>query len=276
MRRGLACVTAALHVLLCVRVAGADEKHRRVAVLEYRAGANGASELGSRLALILRTKTSIDVVDPDDARRLLGNKVDDELAKCGGEPRCVAQIGARLDAREVILVGVSELGDLIVALQRIDVKSHAVAARIAESLAPDAEPDDAALEGYLRRLMPRADFLRFGTIRIATDLKGATVTVDKKSHGKTPLGPIQVEAPAKYEVRLSKHGYADFTVRVDVPPDGTIEVRPTIQRLRGASWYDHWYVWAIAGSVIIGGVIGGIALAQPSPTSVPITVTPMP
>ncbi len=244
---------------------------RSIAVLEFRAGAAGASSIGQRAAAILRKRTSSTIVDPDDARRAVP-KIDEMVARCSGQPTCVGELGRRLGVDEVVLVGVSELGDLILAFQRVDSKAGAVLGRVADSVPRDAEPDDAALEGYLRRLLPREDFLRWGTLRIASDVAGAEVTLGGKRQGATPVEPIPVLAPATVDLRVSKAGYTDFSARIDVLPDATVEVRPVLQRRTGTSWYERPWVWAIAGAVVAGGVATAIVLAQPDGDSVPVDV----
>jgi hypothetical protein len=259
-------------VLLMCALAGAAEA-RSIAVLEFRAGVSGARRVGQRAAQILRQRTSNAIMDADDARRAYGVKLDEALAGCGGQAACIAGIGKKLGVDEVIVFGVSELGDLILALQRVESRSGVVAARIADSLPREQEPDDAALEGYLRRLLPREDFLRWGTLRIDADVAGAEVRLGGAAHGKTPLAPIRVPAPQTVDLRVSKPGYTDFRARIDVTADATVEVRPVLTRRPGAAWYEKPWVWAIAGAVVAGGVATAVILSRPEDRAVPIDVS---
>ncbi|MCA9678000.1 MAG: PEGA domain-containing protein [Kofleriaceae bacterium] len=249
------------------------EARRKVAVLEYRAGSTALPGLDRRIAGLLKQQTSLTVIDADEARKDYGARLDAAVVDCGGEPACIAKIGAKVGAREVVLVGVSEFGDVILTLQRIDVRRGKVAVRIAEALAEDASPDDAALVGYLRRVMPENDFLRFGTIKVTANLAGAQVFLGKDPKGKTPIAPLRVHAPATYQIRLTKDGYVPFTARVQVPPDGDIEVDARLTREGGGAWYTRWWVAAIAGVVIAGGVGAGYLLTREPPTAVPGTGT---
>lgn len=72
-----------LAIVLVSSVAHADDR-RTVAVLEYRAGARGARDIGTRLARLLRDTAALNVVDLPEARRKLP-KVDAEVARCAGE-----------------------------------------------------------------------------------------------------------------------------------------------------------------------------------------------
>src|SRR5262249_4511344 len=128
----------------CAALAHADNR-RTVAVLEYRAGAKGAREIGMQLGRLLRDTAALNVIDLAEARRRIP-RVDGEVARCGGEAMCVGNIGEQLGANEVLLVGVSQLGDVIIAMQRIDAKRGEAGARLAESLAQDTNiSDDQAL-----------------------------------------------------------------------------------------------------------------------------------
>ena len=114
--------------VLSFGLAHADAR-RSVAVLEYRSGARGARDVGLKLAKLLRDTAALDVIDAQAARRKLGPKVDSEVARCAGEAMCIGAIGEQLGAEEVLLVGVSQFGDVIISLQRIDAQKGRAGAR---------------------------------------------------------------------------------------------------------------------------------------------------
>ncbi|HWE26870.1 MAG TPA: hypothetical protein VHB97_02660, partial [Polyangia bacterium] len=140
-------------------LAHADAR-KSVAVLEYRSGARGARDVGAKLAKLLRDTAALEVIDPQAARRRLGPRVDSEVARCGGEAMCIGAIGEQLGAQEVLLVGVSQFGDVIISLQRIDAKKGQAGARLAESLPPDSEVSDEQGLTWLRQLFPPEVFRR--------------------------------------------------------------------------------------------------------------------
>jgi hypothetical protein len=154
--------------------AGGPDPHRRVAVLEFRSGSAELTGIDERLSAQLGKATSLVIVDADAARRDYGANLDRDLAACAGAGSCVARIGARLKVAEVLLVGVSEFGDVILTLQRVDVARARVVNRIAEALEPGSAPDEAAVARYLKRLMPGSDYVRWGVIRIDANVDGAT------------------------------------------------------------------------------------------------------
>ena len=243
--------------LLCLaHVAHAEPNpKRKVSVLEYRAGSSALQGMAQRLVATLSKQTSLQVLGPDQTRVMYGGELDGNLVACAGEAECVAKIGQKIGAAEVILVGISELGDVILTMQRIDVGSKSVAARIADSLAENTTPTDAQVDAYLQKLLPPGDFKRFGVIEIVANLSGAAVSIGGESRGTTPIEKLTLPAPATYDIRIEKQGYVPYRTKVELPPDGQLRVEAELS-LRGATkWYQRWYVLAAAG-VLVAGAAG--------------------
>ena len=260
MRTALPCFFAALVALVAAapRAHGDPDPRRKVIVLEYRAGSSALPGIAGRVVATLSRQTSLGVLGQDQARALYGDRLDQVLVRCAGEAGCVAKIGERVGAAEVILVGISELGDVILTMQRIDVAGREVTGRIADSLAAGAAPSDSQIASYVNRLLPPSDFLRFGVIDIVANLAGAAVTVGGKPRGVTPIEALKLPAPASYDIRVEKPGYAPFTTRVALPPDGEVKVEAELAKRGATAWYQHWYVLAAAGLIVAGA--GGTAI----------------
>jgi len=253
--------TALVLVLALATAAVADpDPKRKVAIVEYRAGSSGLPGIAGRIATALGKQTSLGVIGPDQTRALYGDNIEQVLVKCGGEADCVAKIGQKVAATEVILVGVSELGDVILTMQRIDVASKAVSGRVADSIAINSQPTDSQLDAYLTRLLPPGDFLRYGVIDIVASETGAAVTVGGEHRGLTPIRPLRLRAPAAYEIKVEKQGFVPFTTSVQLPPDGELKVRAPLQRPGKDHWYTKWYVLASAAVVVAGAAGGAIYL----------------
>ena len=233
-------------------------------MLEYRSNSSGLPGIAGRVVATLGKRTSLAILGPDQTRAVYGDHLDQVIVKCAGDAVCVARIGQKVGAVEVILVGISELGDVILTMQRIDVASHSVSTRIAESLAAGAVPSDAQLDAYLGRLLPATDFLRFGVLDIVANLAGAAVTIDNKPQGVTPIQPLKLHAPQSYDIRIEKTGYVPYSTRVALPPDGTIKVEAELSRRGASAWYQHWYVLAAAGIVVVGAAGTSIYFATRS------------
>jgi len=247
-------------VLLALATAAHAEPNpkRKVVVLEYRSGSSALPGIASRVVGALTRQTSLDVLGPDQTRATYGEHLDQVIVKCAGEADCIARIGQKVGAAEVILVGVSELGDVILTMQRIAVADRSVQARVADSLASGAPPSDAQLGQYLSKILPSTDFLRFGVIAIDASEPGAGVTVNKEPRGVTPIQPLKLPAPARYDIHVEKRGFLPFDTSVALPADGEIKLPVRLQRPGGkGAWYTRWYVVA-AASIIVVGAAGGI------------------
>jgi hypothetical protein len=252
--------------------AGPDPK-RGVAVLEYRAGSPALAAVDRRVAAILRKKTSLGVIDAEDARRRYGRNLDRKVVQCSGDAGCIAKIGKKLGAAEVVLIGVSQFGDVILTLQRIDVAGGRVVMRVAEAMAQGAEPGDAELVRYLQRVLPKSDFLRFGVIRIDANIAGAAVVIGGKQRGTTPLAPVRVKAPASYDILLKKSGYLPFRATVAVPPDAEVKVEPVLAVKSRDAWYKRWWVLAIAGAAVAGAA-AAVVMTRDADNDLPVVIQP--
>ena len=232
-----------------------------IAVLEYRANAKGALALGQRFSQLLTRSIAADIIELEEARRRLGTKLDAEVARCGSHLHCLASIGNGLGASEVLLIGVSQLGDVVVSLQRIDTNRVEIVGRLAESVAADAEPSEAELLGWLKRLYPVEYFMRYGEITISANVEGAKVSLNGNDRGRTPLERgLRMRAPASYRLRVERGGYVPFEARVDLVPEAKMDVKATLVRAEGPTpWFKRWYVWAaVGGAAVI--VVGTVAV----------------
>ncbi len=267
IRAALALVAA----LTTAAVADPNPK-RKVVVLEYRSGSSALAGIAGRVVSAMSKETSLAVLGPDQTRAVYGDHLEQVIVKCAGEAECVARIGQKVGAAEVVLVGVSELGDVILTMQRIDVSAHTVSARVADSLPTSAQPSEDQLAQYLSRLLPPGDFVRFGVLDIIASEAGAAVTVNKEPRGMTPIPKLKLSAPATYQIHVEKSGFVPFTGQVSLPADGEITLRANLQRTGGhVAWYQHWYVIA-AAVVIAGGVAGGAIYYE---RAAPLTEVPV-
>jgi hypothetical protein len=262
----------ALACLVCMAASAHAEDFdakRKVAVLEYRSGSSALPGVASAMVTELTKQTSLKVLGPEQTKTVYGEGLEQAIVRCAGEADCVAKIGAKVGAAEVILVGVSELGDVILTMQRIDVGKRTVTARIAESLDASKAPTGKDIDGYLGRLLPPSDFLRFGVIAIVANEVGAAVTIGGEKRGVTPIDPLKLRAPATYSIRIDKEGFVPFTTKVQLPPDSELKVEAELShRGRGADhWYQKWYVLTGIGIVTAGVVGGGIYYATREPPS---------
>ena len=273
--KSLALAVALVVVVIGTSAHADPDPKRKVSVLEYRSGSSALPGVAKRILEEMGKQTSLQLLDQNQTRTIYGDQLDQALVKCSGDAACISQIGKKVGAAEVILVGVSELGDVILTMQRIDVPGRTVVTRVADSLAAKAVPSDDQINGYLARLLAPGDFLRYGMIDIVANIAGAAVTVGGESRGLTPIQPLKLHAPATYQIRVTKDGFVPFTTKVALPPDGEIKVEAELSRRgAGSAWYQHWYVLAGAGVLVAGAAGTAIYFGTRSSTSdrVPVTI----
>lgn len=263
-------IAGGLVLLLLAAPHTAVAESRTIAVLEFRAGARGMAGISSAMARRLEQLTAHRAVGPEDARKRLGPGLDAAVARCKGRTACVAALGRRLGCQEVILVGISQLGDLILAVQRIDVERGRVLTRLADSRAADTPLRDEDVDRYLRQLLPAEDFLRYGRLTVTSDRAGDEVWVDGELRGRTPLQPLTLAAPGRYAVQVRRPGHQEFRASLQVLPDANAELRATLTPSGGGKWYTQWWVWAlVGGAAVAGATVAGVLASQASPDQVP-------
>jgi hypothetical protein len=242
---------------------------RKVTVLEYRSGSSAMQGISARILDAMSKQTSLQLLGLDATRTQYGADLDAAIVKCAGEANCIAAIGKKVGAADVVLVAISELGDVILTIQRIDVAKQQAVTRIADSFPAGATPSEDQVNGYLARLLAPNDFVRYGVIDIVANLSGAAVTVGGTSRGLTPIQPLKLPAPANYEVKVTKEGYEPFSTRIQLPPDGELKVEARLSKQgTGTAWYQKWYVLTVAGVLVAGtaGTVIYFATREPADT----------
>lgn len=240
-----------------------------VVVFEYRNDVKALADLPERVTQALTQNTSLRVITLTEARRRLGPGMDAEVARCDGETRCLSQVGQRLGVREVLLLAVSQLGDVVLALQRIAVAEQKVTGRFADSIVVGQAIDEARILSWLQQLFPPDTFKRYGQIQVSANVGGAQIYVNSKASGNTPLASaLQVLAPGNYRILVEKPKFLPFQAAVTVMPDTTVEVSATlVSEQKQTPWYRRWYVWT---GIIAGvGAVAATAVAVKLGTEVP-------
>ncbi len=250
------------------------DPERTLAVLSYRSGVADLADIDLQLANLLRQKTALKVLDSQDARRRYGERLDRRVVNCGGDAGCIAKLGRALQVDEVLLVGVSRFGDIILTLQRIDASTGDVSIRIAEALEPNVAPEAAVLLSYLRRVMPKRDFVRYGFIRLDANIAGAEVFISGKVRGRTPLPSLRVPAPGTYHIRLTKPGYIPADASVFVPPDSKVEVDLSLPVIEKRPWYRNVWFAAATGVVIAATAATILVIVLDEPDDHPVIINP--
>jgi hypothetical protein len=180
------------------------------------------------------------------------------LSSCEGDVGCLKDVGSLVGADLVVFGELGGLGDAqIVYLKVIDAK---VGRELRGTTLDVGALTPAAARGAAFRLVDPGKYT--GTIAVAVDVPGASVYVNGKLIGKSPVKPTAF-AVGTHALRVTHPEYRDFVRFVDVDFDQTVEVPAALQQfpvvqtdvegLIGGprvqetepAWYRKW--WAVAG-----------------------------
>ena len=253
---------------------------------------NRVTETNSRLAVLRLDPLGVDTEQVSrleslfriELERLSGNalpsradvaraRMSRRLRRCDGADKCVAAIGRKLKVDTVVTGNVAGLGEsYVINIKAVDTKTSKQIRRIEEPLRgnPDELIEAVRVAAY-RLLAPER--LK-GAIRVLSSVKGATVMLDGKPVGKTPLGgPIGNIALGSHEVRVQAAGFEPVIENVRVRFQKTSGVvihlvRTTTEAARSVPTQPaiihkpaqrHWYTspWMFVGAGVAAAVLGG-------------------
>lgn len=200
-------------------------------------------------------------------------QVDRELAAdvrlrgCTAAVGCLADLGARLGVTQMVGGNVGELGtSYVIDVKLVDVATQAELRRVSTPLA--GTPDDLIEAVRVAAHQLLAPETVRGELQVLADLPGATVRIDGRAVGTTPLArPVAGLTLGAHEVIVEKPGSRVVKTQVDVRFQkttqvvvGLIELVPTPVRSTARpedqgtpAW--RWVALGAAG-VVLGVAIG--------------------
>ncbi|MCX5742045.1 MAG: PEGA domain-containing protein, partial [Proteobacteria bacterium] len=193
--------------------------------------------------------------------------------ECTGEEKCLAAIGKKLGVEVVVTGTVGALGDnYVLNIKAVDVATAKQLQRI-QSDPLRGSPDELIESVRVAAYKLLAPTQIHGAIQIQTDLVGATVTLDGKALGKTPLSNLGVVSKlplGKHALRVEASGYSPFEDQVDVhfqkvsqvvvrllPSTEVVGTGKTTVVTRTPFYTRTWFIVGVAAvAVILGASIG--------------------
>jgi tetratricopeptide (TPR) repeat protein len=129
---------------------------------------------------------------------------------------------------------------------------------------PDILAQDVMIPSYVNTYYETLRKEMFGRLTIQ-EPEGCRVFLSGNHVGTTPLqlGLVRVGA---YDLVLSKSGYHDYTERIQIESDKTLEKTVSLARVRGKGW---WLTRVGAGIAVIAATAFGVAASQDEPTPTP-------
>jgi hypothetical protein len=235
-------------------------------------------ELVVRLETLFRLELERLAKKPMPSRRDIERVITAAQQNCTGEDKCLGAIGKRLDVDVVVTGTVGAMGpNYVLTIKAVDTKTATSLRRI-ESEPLRGSPDE-LIEGVrvaaYRLLAPEQ---LHGSLQVQSDLVGASVELDGKAIGKTPLqnlGVISKQPLGKHKLRVVAAGYAPFEDEVEVrfqkvsqvvvrllPSTEVIGTGKTQTRERDPFYTKTWFIVGVGVAAVLAGAYIGYAVGK--------------
>jgi hypothetical protein len=202
----------------------------------------------------------LQVLSQGDVAAMLGLERTRQMLGCTEDQGCMAELAGALDSDRLLSGSLTILErTALITVKVLDVKKSRTLARVTATLldATERELVDAARRlGHEAVTGQRLDTT--GVIRIAVDRAGATVTLDGRSLGASPLkeAPRVLEGP--HSITVQKDGFVRWSTTVMVQAGQTVPVAADLVpvQLLGEAARSRLWTW--------GWVSAGVAVAASS------------
>ncbi len=166
-----------------------------------------------------------EVIAAEELNAVLSFEKQKELAGCD-DVTCMAEIGNALGAKQLLMGSIGKLGSKIkVTLKLVDMETFAI-----ERAQSEAQNDEDIYEQAINEALTR--LFGHGTIGISTHPQGATVTVDGRNLGVSPLTTDRLPA-RRHLVSVSQDGYESEQVYLLLHKNEAKNLDLTLRQLSG-------------------------------------------
>lgn len=210
-----------------------------------------AQNLTQILSVELKRIESATVISRDDIIAMLSLEKQKDMLGCD-DASCLAEIGGALGVDKLVVGQVGKLGEsYVISLRLIDAFNVTVDSRVTESFKGEEEQLIRSVRHAARQLVGISP-QKTGKLAVSATERGAEVFLDEKKLGQLPMPPIDTLSAKRYAVRVAKEGFFDWQSAVYIDPGDTTAVWAAL-KARPSKWYEKWWVWTIAGAVVLGG-----------------------
>jgi hypothetical protein len=233
----------------------------RLAVLDFALAGSAHPDLARVLADAAAAGAAaapdLQVLSQGDISAMLGLEKTRQMLGCTEDQGCMAELAGALDSDRLLAGSLTILERTsLLTVKVLDVKRSRTLARVTATLldATERELVDAARRlGHEAVTGEKLDTT--GVLRIAVDPAGATVTLDGRSLGVSPLkeAPRALEGP--HTITVQKDGFVRWSTTVMVPAGQTVPVTAELVpvQLMGEAARSRLWTW--------GWVSAGVAVA---------------
>ena len=231
-------------------------------------------EIVGQLETLFRMELDRLAKAPMPSRRDVERQITADQRDCTGEEKCLAAIGKKLGVDVVVTGTVGQLGDsYVLNIKAVDVATGKQLQRIQSDPLRGTSPDEMIETVRVAAYKLLAPTQIHGALQIQTDLVGASVQLDGKAVGKTPLpnqGVLRKLPLGKHKLRVEAQGYAPFDDDVDVHfqkvsqvvvrllPSTEVIGTGKVTRVERHPFYTRtWFIVTVGvAAVLLGAAIG--------------------
>jgi PEGA domain-containing protein len=243
----------------------------RLAVLDFALAGSAHPDLARVLADAAAAGAAAaapdhQVLSQGEVVALLGLERTRQMLGCTDDQGCMADLAGALDSDRLLAGSLTILErSALLSVRLLDVKRSRTLARANATLldATERELVDAA-----RRLAHEAltgkRLDTTGVVRIAVDRPGATVTLDGKALGESPLreAPRVLEGP--HAITVQRPGFVRWSTTVSVAAGQVVPVEVDLipiqllgEQARSRLWTWGWVSTGVAGAAAVSGAVFG-------------------
>ena len=233
----------------------------RLAVLDFTLAGSVHASLARVLADAAASGAAaapdLQVLSQGDISAMLGLEKTRQMLGCTDDQGCMAELAGALDSDRLLSGSLTILERTsLLTVKMLDVKKSRTLARVTATLldATERELVDAARRlGHEAATGEKLDTT--GLVRVAVDRRGATVTLDGRSLGESPLKEAQRVLEGPHSITVQKDGYVRWSTTVMVPAGQTVPVTVELVpvQLLGEAARSRLWTW--------GWVSAGVAVA---------------
>lgn len=209
-----------------------------------------------------------EIVSMDETLARGGPELQRRLAACQGEPKCFAGLLSAVDARYLLLITASLLGDMrLVGARLLDLEALTIVGEAIDTI-PDDQAFLTAIPERIRASVPAERWDPFGSLDVETSQPGARVTVNGRTVGLGPALSLSHLLPGSYAVAASKEGFEPAALDVEVARGGAARASLRLDPIAAPESGGGWWWWVALGAAAIGGAVAaGVVLGSGGETS---------
>lgn len=197
-----------------------------------------------------------------------GESLQGRLRECKGDDGCFARLAGAVEARYLLVITASKIGEQeVVGARFLDLSGAIRLGNALDPLPPGMEMLE-AVPARIQAAVPAELWDPFGGIVVRVDQEGAEVTVNGKIIGVTPFEKIGFLLPSTYRVSVAKSGFVRADADATVLRGEDAQLAFTLEEADDGGL--PWWGWTLIGVGVAAGAGLGIGLAASSggPTTV--------